>query len=283
MDGRSIMDDLVRRGRAWIPVLKAGALFVLPLPLLIAFVVALIGGNVTRLALISGAGAACFFAGVTTWRALVAEARYFLGERLDPPAIPLKSVSAVLTAGGAGLATGAAGHGPAAVLMYVMVAAVGYFCFYGRDVRPRKVTLPEVAGVDRAAVTAQLKQAYGRLQGVESAARSIAVPEFVERLQRIIGIGQRILREIERDPREATRARRFLNLYLDSAERVTAEYARTHQQIRSRPLERNFRQLLIDMERTFEEQHRKLLDNDLVSLDVEIEVLNARLKHEGAG
>jgi 5-bromo-4-chloroindolyl phosphate hydrolysis protein len=277
------MDDLVRRGRAWIPVLKAGALFVLPLPLLLAFVVALIGGNVTRVAAVSGALAAFFFAGVTTWRALVAEARYFLGERLDPPAVPMKTVSAALTAAGVGLAAGAAGHGPGAVLLYVTLAVVGYFCFYGRDVRPRKLTLPEVPGVDRDSVTAQLKQAYGRLQGVEAAARSIAVPEFVERLERIIGIGKRILQEIERDPREAARARRFLNLYLDSAERVTAEYARTHQQIRSRPLERNFRQLLIDMERTFEEQHQKLLENDLVSLDVEIEVLNARLKHEGVG
>jgi len=277
------MNDLVRRGRAWIPVTKAAALFVLPLPLLIAFVMALIGGDVTRLAAISGALAAFLFAGVTTWRALVAEARYFLGERLDPPAVPMKAVSAVLTAAGAGLAAGAAGHGATAVLAYAALAAGGYFCFYGRDVRPRKVTLPEVPGVDRDAVTAQLKQAYGRLQGVEAAARSIAVPEFVERLERIIGIGKGILQEIERDPRDAARARRFLNLYLDSAERVTTEYARTHQQIRSRPLERNFRQLLIDMERTFEEQHRKLLDNDLISLDVEIEVLNARLRHEGVG
>jgi 5-bromo-4-chloroindolyl phosphate hydrolysis protein len=126
-----------------------------------------------------------------------------------------------------------------------------------------------------------LKQAYGRLQGIESAARRIAVPEFGERLDRIIDIGRHILAEIERDPKDASRARRFLNIYLDSAERVTTEYARTHRQIRSRPLEQNFRQLLIDMERTFEDQHRKLLENDVLSLDVEIEVLNARLKREG--
>jgi hypothetical protein len=98
-----------------------------------------------------------------------------------------------------------------------------------------------VAGVDRDAVTAQLKQAYGRLRGIEAAARAIAVPEFGDRLERIIDIGRDILGEIERDPREATRARRFLNLYLDSAEKVTMEYARTHRHLRSRPLEQNFR------------------------------------------
>lgn len=275
------MDDLLRQGRAWMPVLKSAALFVLPLPLLIAFVVALVSGDVGRLAAIGGAIAAFAGAGVLTWRGLVAQARFFLGQRLDPPVVPLKSTSAILTALGTGLAAGAGGHGPASIGAFALLSAVGYFCFYGRDPKGKTFALPAVAGVDRDAVTAQLKQAYGRLQGIEAAARSIAVPEFVERLQRIIDIGKQILAEIERDPRDASRARRFLNLYLDSAERVTSEYARTHRQLRSRPLERNFRQLLIDMEQTFEAQHQKLLEHDELSLDVEIEVLNARLKREG--
>jgi hypothetical protein len=84
-----------------------------------------------------------------------------------------------------------------------------------------------------------------------------------------------------RKERDAARARRFLHLYLDSAEKVTVEYARTHRQVRNRPLEGNFRQLLIDMEQTFVAQHQKLLENDMLTLDVEIEVLNARLKREG--
>jgi hypothetical protein len=62
---------------------------------------------------------------------------------------------------------------------------------------------------------------------------------------------------------------------------VTGEYARTHRHIRNRPLEDNFRQLLIEMEQTFATQHRKLLEHDVMNLDAEIEVLNARLKHEG--
>ena len=276
------MDQLLRQGRAWAPVLKAAALFVLPMPLLLALVVALVSGDVGRIAAIGGALAAFATAGVLTWRGLVAQARFFLGQRLDPPALPLKLTSAVLTAVGTGLAASAGGHGPAAVGVFAGLAAAGYFCFYGRDPKRRRFTLPTVAGVDGDAVTTQLKQAYGRLQGIESAARAIAVPEFVERLDRIIDIGKRILGEIERDPRDAARARRFLNLYLDSAERVTVEYARTHRQIRTRPLEQSFRQLLVDMERTFEAQHQKLLENDVLSLDAEIEVLNARLKHEAA-
>jgi 5-bromo-4-chloroindolyl phosphate hydrolysis protein len=275
------MNGLLLRGRAWAPVVKSAALFLLPLPLLLAAIASLVAGDLGRLAL-AGSGLGCFWgAGVLSWRALVAEARYFLGERADPPVVPLKLVSAVLTAIGAALAALAGGHRVAAALVFAAIGGAGYFAFYGRDQRPRRVSVAVVPGVDRAMVTRQLEQAYGRLRGIEAAAREIAVPEFGERLERITRIGRGILGEIERDPRDALRARRFLNIYLDSAERVTLEYARTHRHVRSRPIEDNFRQLLVDMEHTFAEQHRKLLANDVLSLDVEIEVLNARLKREG--
>lgn len=275
------MSRLLQQGRAWAPVLKAAVLFVLPMPLIIAFVVALITGEFVRFAAICAALAAFFGAGALTWLALAAEARYFLGDRLDVPAVPFRIISAFLTAVGAVLAASAGGYGVVGMLVFAVLATAGYLAFYGRDPERRHFKVAAVAGVDVDAVTTQLKQAYGRLQGIDAAARSIAVPEFVERLRRIIAIGRNILLEIERDPRDASRARRFLNIYLDSAERVVAEYARTHRQVRNRPLEANFRQLLIDMEETFENQHQKLLENDLLSLDVDIEVLNARLKREG--
>ncbi len=275
------MNDLLRRGRAWAPVLKTALLFVLPAPLLISIVIQLASGHVGQLATTSAALAALWGAGTLTWRALVAEARYYLGEIPDPPRLPLKGIGAALTALGAALTGFAGDHGLANAIVLAGLAGVGYVCLYGRDLKPRRVDVPSVPGIDVAAVTATLKQAYGRLRGIEAAARDIAVPEFGERLKRITDIGRSILAEIERDPRDASRARRFLNLYLDSAERVTTEYARTHRQLRSRPLENNFRQLLVDMENTFDAQHKKLLENDLTSLDVEIEVLNARLKREG--
>jgi 5-bromo-4-chloroindolyl phosphate hydrolysis protein len=132
-------------------------------------------------------------------------------------------------------------------------------------------------------VALQLERAYGRLRGIDAAAHAIAAREFRDRLARITGIGRSILSAIERDPTDAARARRFLHLYLDSAERVTTEYARTHRQLRDQPLDQNFLELLVEMERTFAEQRRALVERDLLSLDVDIEVLHARLTREGPG
>lgn len=263
--------------------MKSAALFVLTGPLCLAALIELASGRVAGF-LVAGGGLACLWAaGATSFRGLVAEARYFLGERPDPPRLPLKLLSLGLTALGTTLAALAGGHTPMGALLLGALAGGGHRAFFGSDPAPRHVELPQVAGVDVAAVTAQIKQAHGRLRGIDSAAGAIAVPEFTQRLGRITAIGYRILAEIERDPRDASRARRFLNVYLDSAERITTEYARTHRQLRNRPLEEEFRRLLMEMETTFEAQHRQLLENDVLALEVEMEVLNERLRREGLG
>lgn len=275
------MTSLLRKGRAWLGVVKSGVLLVLPGPLFLTALVDLASGRGAELAL-SGGGIACFWAAAALAASgLAAEARYHLGERLDPPRVPLKLASLVCTTLGTALAATSGDYSPLVTAVFAALAAVGHRAFFGADPRPHRITLPAVAGVDSAAVLVQLKQAYGRLQGIEAAAGSIAVPEFGERLRRITAIGYHILDEIQRDPRDASRARKFLNVYLDSAERVTLEYARTHRLLRSRPLEDDFRQLLIDMESTFDAQHRLLLEQDALALEVDIEVLNARLKREG--
>ena len=276
------MNALVRL-RTWAPTVKAAVLFVLPLPLALAAVAALITGDLIRLALAGGALACLWGAGALVLRALVADARYLLGERPDPPIMPLKLLSAAMTASGAGLAAVAGGYTAAAALVFAALGALGHVLFYGRDLKLPRIHVAAIEGIDSAAVTLQLEQAYGRLRGIEGAARAIAVPEFRDRLLRITSIGRSALGEIERDPTGAARARRFLNLYLDSAQRVALEYARTQLQVRNQPVELNFRQLLVDMETTFAEQHKRLVARDLLSLDVDIEVLNARLKREGLG
>lgn len=275
--------DPLARGRAWLPVVKALALFVLPAPLALAAVAALVTGDASRFAIVASALACIWTAGVVAWKGLVAEARWWLGARPEPPAVPLKLVSAAMTSAGAALAAIAAGHTLPATLVFALVAMIGHLAFFGRDLRPPRIEVANIQGVDVGAVTEQLKQAYRRLRGIDAAAQLIAAPEFRDRLSRITAVGRDILVHIERDPGDATRARRFLNLYLDSAERVSADYARQQRHVRNAPLDDNFRTLLVEMERTFTEQQKRLVEGDVTSLDVDIEVLNTRLRSEGLG
>jgi 5-bromo-4-chloroindolyl phosphate hydrolysis protein len=275
--------ELVRRWRAWTRTGKAVALFLLPIPLYLAFLAALVAGDLEQILLIACAIGCFWTAGVLAVRALAGEARYVLGERPSPPAFPLKLFSAGLTMIGVLLAATAAGHDDALVGVFGLLAVSGHVAFYGRDLSAPRIRVALVDGVDLAAVTAQLKQAYSRLRGIEAVSQAIPVAEFRDRLKHIAGIGRAILGEIERDPADAARARRFLNLYLDETERITADYARAQKALPEARLDDSFRQLLDDLERVFEQQRQKLVNHERMSLDADIEVLSTRLKREGLG
>jgi 5-bromo-4-chloroindolyl phosphate hydrolysis protein len=155
--------------------------------------------------------------------------------------------------------------------------------FLGRDLRRPRIRITTVEGVDTRAVSRQLEQAHARLRRIESAARSLASPEFRERLVRVVRTGRDVLGRIEQDPRDALRARRFLHLYLESAEGIVVEYARTNGTHGEPQVEERFRRLLGGMERTFTDQHRRLTERAQLSLDVDMDVLDARMKQHGPG
>lgn len=271
------------RGRVKATVAKSAVLYLFPMPLVLAAIRALVVDETGRLALIIGALTCFWTAGAFARRGLTAEGLYLLGDAPDLPAVPWKLLSALLTILATALSAFAGGHTIPGAATFAVLAGVGHFWFFGRDLTAPRVKVTVVDGLDVTSVSNQLEQAEQRLRRIDAAAREIRVPEFRERLARITQVGRDIVAKIARDPRDATRARRFLHLYLDSTERVTEEYARTHAGARTVPLESNFRQLLIEMEHTFTGQLRRLLENDAVALDVEIEVLNARLKREGMG
>jgi len=273
----------VARLRAGLTLFKVAALVLLPLPLLIVLIGALINDDTSRLVLAATALACFWSAGVLTWRGLVAEMRYSLGDQIALAWMPRKLSGAMLTAAGAALAAFTAGHSSIGAATFAALGAAGHLGFYGLDLRARRLAVTNVEGLDVITIGDQLEQAQLRLRRIDAASRAIAVAEFRERLARITAVGGEIVAEIARDPRKAAHARRFLNLFLDSTERITGQYARTHTGIRSGPLEDHFRALLVDMERTFAAQHRRLLESNAEELDVEIEVLNARLKHGHAG
>ena len=111
----------------------------------------------------------------------------------------------------------------------------------------------------------------------------IEYAQFRDRLGRVAGWARAVVTEIERDPRDLRRARKALTVYLDGAERVTSKYIATHPRAGDQQgaLEEGYRTLLDQLERAFAEQHGKLIQNDTMDLDVQIEVLTTRLKQEG--
>jgi 5-bromo-4-chloroindolyl phosphate hydrolysis protein len=271
---------IVRRGRAWAPTAKSAVLFLAPLPLAAATLAALINDDLSQALLAGGALTCIWAAGALAFQGLAAEARYSLNEQETLPRLRLKLLSALLTGAGVGLAAVAGGSPISVVLIFVLLAIAGHVAFFGTDRRPRRIRVADAEGIDRVEVEELLVQASRRLRGLEIAAESIAVPDVRRRLAAVLSTGNAILQELERRPSEASRARRFLNVYLDGAERVTSEYARAAASPGRSAPDREYQVLLGDLERAFTAQHRRLVERDRVALDVDIEVLTARLRQE---
>ena len=70
---------------------------------------------------------------------------------------------------------------------------------------------------------------------------------------------------------------------MEGVQQVSRGYARTHvlADARGHELEQNFRNVLITIEDVFVEQEKRLVESDLMDLDVQIEVLAKQLKQEG--
>ena len=263
------------------PSTRGFLMFLLPLPVLAAAIIALARGQLGPL-IGDAAGYALFLSGALLLRrGLLTEGDYER-RRVAKAPWPLKTLGSGLIAVATGVTAWlGAGHHPATGGAFGLAALLGCYLTYGFDPRAAK-RLTDRDGVD---VTEQVVQALAEAEraiaAIDQAGRDIRNAELNARLRRITQLAREILKLIEEDPRDLRRARKFLNVYLDGAQKVTEGYAKTHTRVAAPELDDNFRRVLVTIEEVFQEQQQKLLETDITDLDVQIEVLTTQLKREG--
>ncbi len=259
--------------------IKGTLLFLMPLPVLIAAVIHLVKGNIfssiTAGALFTG----FMIAAVVARHGFKLEHRFKKKKLARAPGTPFKSVAAILLAGTTGLtAFLLSAYGLFASILIGFVTLLGFYLAYGVD--PRRDKTGNISlGVSADEVFEALEEAEIKIATIEKARENINNINFDQHLKRIIKKVRGILTLIEEDPRDLTRARKFLKVYLEGTARVTESYAKTHgRDATTEVLDTNFQEVLDSIESTFDEQHQKLLRNDQLDLDVKIEVLKTQLK-----
>lgn len=255
-------------------------LYFLPLALIPATFIALGKGHLLGV-LVNAIGFALYMLAAWCVRKGLQAEHIYNKSRIARPPQPLKMIAAIITA----LTTGmiawlGAGRPLPVALLFAVGAFLGMYLSYGFDPRKEK-NIVAAHGYSRDEILQTLEDSSRIIRGIEQANDRIRNAELNQRIERICEIADSILAEIEADPRDIRRARKFLNVYLEGARQVTEGYARTHPQTQSGELEQNFRNVLETIESVFQEQHQKLLEEDVFDLDVKIEVLATQLKREG--
>jgi 5-bromo-4-chloroindolyl phosphate hydrolysis protein len=261
----------------WSP--RGYLLYILALPLIPFALIALIRGNVAIL--LTELGTIALLNG-GAWLVRQGIKR----ERDERPrfsrALPFKSLGYLLTIAGVFVASHLlVGQTISFAAIIAALAGAGCLLAYGTDAPAQRLVVAPGSDYTAAEASAMLEEAAKRVDGLERAASAIRDGEITTRLRRIAELARRILANIAQDPRDLRRARKFLNVYLDSAMRVSESYARTHEQASNAELESRFRNVLVTIEQVFGEQQQKLLENDVLDLDVQIEVLKTQLEKEG--
>jgi 5-bromo-4-chloroindolyl phosphate hydrolysis protein len=256
-------------------------LYFLPVALIPATIIAFAKGNLMGIIVNASGFALYVFAVWSLRKGLQAETALAQNPIARAPKWPMKTLAAITTA----LATGwvawlGARYTLPVSLLFAGGAFLGMYLSYGFDHRQEKKK-GAGQGYSGDEILRILEESSQTIRSIEQANNKIHNTELNRRIENICAIADRILAEIETDPRDIRRARKFLNVYLDGAKQVTEGYSKTHQQTQSGQLEQNFRNVLETIESVFQEQHQKLLEEEVFDLDVKIEVLTTQLKREG--
>lgn len=261
--------------------LKGLLLYFLPLAAVPATVIAFGKGHLVGIFANGGSYTLYLLAAILLRRGLVEEAKYHDKRISNPPKWALKTYAAILVAIATTLiAWLGANYTVLVSIAFGVGALLGMYLTYGFDPRIEKMVTGS-HGYSAAEITETIATAEQIITQIEHANQRIDNTEFNSRIIRICGAAREVLEVIEQDPGDIRRARKFLNVYLVGARKVSEGYAKTHEKMESDELEQNFRNILVTIEKVFREQKQKLLENDFFDLDVQMEVLATQLKREG--
>lgn len=170
-----------------------------------------------------------------------------------------------------------AGMGVIESVAYGLAAAVGSVLWYGLD----EVASPSFDAVKDQDSKEILALSEQSIVNIEQANRHIANRELSDYLTKIVSTSREVVNTLVNEPEKIPQARRFLHSYLGATESVIKRYAETHKLVDDESLEKNFKNVLQNIDQVFKDQNQKLLENQVFDLDVDIEVLNTLMEKQG--
>jgi len=151
---------------------------------------------------------------------------------------------------------------------------------------PKKAGIEvQIADADAANVQQVLVEAAAKVDAIAALSGRIRKEEVKSKIDTLITVARGILDDIRKDPKDAKRARQFLNYYLDAVTRILTHYTDlTERGIGSAEARASLdkvESLLLTLESAFEKQRATLAQDDVLDLDSEISVLEKTLDMEG--
>ncbi len=168
------------------------------------------------------------------------------------------------------LLLGLAGFGGAYIFMYAF--------------RPRPRIEFKTEGITPQLYETTMKEGGEKIRLLADYAKTIRNPEVGMKISRIIEVIKKIYANFEKDPKDIRSAKQFLSYYLDTSITIVRKYRDlSSQNVRSTEIANTLSKaevMLDSIEKAFIKQHARLLRDDAMDLDVEIETLEKTFNAE---
>ena len=195
------------------------------------------------------------------------------------PAIPRKMFAAVLTGIGTGLLVFGGQWDIAPAIIVGIVAGALHVASFGLDPMRDK----GLEGADRLQterIARKIDEAEKVLDQMTDAIKRAGDRQLESRVDAFEMTVRQMFRQVEEDPRDLTPARRYLGVYLQGARDATMQFVDLYGRSRDPQIRTDYMAFLDDLENNFAARNAAMLTDDRTNFDVEIEVLQDRLKRE---
>jgi len=212
-------------------------------------------------------------------RGIALEKIYNDSKYAKAPKYPLKTIAASLLAG---VTTFSAYLGEYSLFSSLMLGAsvlVGWYLYYGFD--PRK---DKIDGYDNSKsaerIMKLLLQAREDIDSIKNSADKLENGEIQNSMQDMAKAFEKIVKHIEDEPDDYDRARKYLVSYLAELKSMSDTFVKLDARGKSQEMKASFLETLRESVHKLDSQYEKLLDEDIVSLDIKLSVMKKRLENE---
>jgi 5-bromo-4-chloroindolyl phosphate hydrolysis protein len=258
--------------------IRAKLMFFAPLPLVFTGFGQITSGNTTGILRDFGAFAVLILAAWMLREGQKAEAAFNARASASRPALPRKILAALLSGAGVGVASLGGGLAFSGVLVGLTITL--HLVAFGLDPLKNK-GLDGFGSLPNKRVARAIDAAEEHITTMLAAMDRLKDRKLAKQLDGFVASARAMFRTVEDDPRDLTAARKYLSVYLMGASDATVKFVDLYEKTNDASARTDYEALLADLQKNFEAQRKELLLDDRSDLDVEIEVLRARLRSEG--
>lgn len=142
-----------------------------------------------------------------------------------------------------------------------------------------------VHGVSQSSLKAAVEEGSMKMKQLAGIAASIEAANVRSIITKIVDVVHEIIRDIEKDPKDLKLAKKFLSYYLDTTIAISRRYLDiSGQKVQSAQMKETLEKAELILERmhqAFRQQLSRLLEDDIMDLNTELELLDKTIKAEG--